>query len=250
MKNSGFTFVLRTSLVLSLALFLILAHKQAEAFKLWDYRYLEKGKIRKPNLAKGKLKDRMNWLATFIPERIPEITKHLKKDKTKIALVVYKKERQMELWLREPNYKKLKTYKMYGFSGKSGPKNKQGDFQIPEGLYRASILNPNSAYYLSVGINYPNKNDRKRGKEKNISDVGGDIFIHGRDKTIGCVPIGDHWIEEIFYIVGTVGLTNTQVLIAPSRLPLPKIEDLGLNANNSLIKEKYSQLTAELTRFD
>ncbi len=235
---------------MSVVLFLVLTQQQAEAFKLWEYRYLEKGKIRKPNLAKGNLQDRMKWLATFVPDRIPEITQQLKKDKTKIALVVYKKERQMELWLREPTYKKLKTYKMFGFSGKAGPKNKQGDFQIPEGLYRASILNPNSSYYLSVGINYPNKNDRKRGKADNITDMGGDIFIHGRDKTIGCVPIGDHWIEEIFYIVGTVGLTNTQVLIAPSRLPLPPLEELGLNAKNELIKEKYSQLTAELTQFD
>ena len=155
----------------------------------------------------------------------------------------------MELWVREPELKKLKTYKMFGFSGHMGPKNRQGDRQIPEGIYRASVLNPNSSYYLSIGINYPNANDRKRGSKNKVRDLGGDIYIHGRNATIGCVPIGDHYIEEVFYIVGQVGLLNTRVVISPSRLPLPTLEALKLDPKDDLLKEKYSKITAELTQY-
>ena len=138
---------------------------------------------------------------------------------------------------------------MTAFSGKLGPKNQQGDLQIPEGVYRASVLNPNSSYYLSIGVNYPNQNDRKRGLKKKISNLGGDIFIHGRSVTIGCVPVGDHYIEELFYIVGKVGLLNSRIVIAPSKLPLPKLKDMGLDENDALLSEKYSKLAAELTNY-
>jgi murein L,D-transpeptidase YafK len=80
-----------------------------------------------------------------------------------------------------------------------------------------------------------------------VANVGGDIFIHGRNHTIGCVPIGDQAIEELFYIVSQVGVANTQVIIAPSRLPLPTLQELNLNPQDELLIEKYARITAALT---
>jgi murein L,D-transpeptidase YafK len=221
----------------------------AEARLVLEKQESEWAKIIKPQLPPLRLQERMDWLASQIPQRIPEITQQLKPGQTSISLVIYKQERQVELWIREPQFKKLKTYRMTAFSGKLGPKTRQGDKQIPEGIYRATLLNPNSRYYLSIGVNYPNHNDRLLGQKNQVKDLGGDIMIHGRNKTIGCVPIGDHFIEELFYIVGTVGLQNTRVVIAPTRLPLPPLSRLGLDAQSPLWIKKYAALAAELTQY-
>jgi murein L,D-transpeptidase YafK len=73
-----------------------------------------------------------------------------------------------------------------------GPKRRKGDGQVPEGLYVIDTFNPNSIFYLSLGINCPNASDRVLGK----GELGGDIFIHGNRVTIGCIPIRDYPIKR------------------------------------------------------
>ncbi len=249
MKRKWLSRLLKFSLLVTIPVLLILVNERADALKLLQLSKSEMQRVKKQDLLHSSLQDRIDWLAGIVPTRIPKIMDQIEKNKSKISLIVYKKERVMELWLRGKTNMKLKTYKMYGFSGKLGPKNRQGDRQIPEGVYRGSVLNANSRYYLSIGINYPNTNDKKRGERNQIKDLGGDIYIHGRNVTIGCVPIGDHFIEEVFYIVGTVGLMNTRIVIAPTRLPLPPLTDLDLDPQDPLLAEKYSNLTAELTQY-
>ena len=98
---------------------------------------------------------------------------------------------------------------MTGNSGSPGPKRKEGDLQIPEGVYQPLVLNPQSRFYLSIGLNYPNALDQKY----NTDNPGSDIYIHGGSATIGCVPIGDPAIEELFLAVEVVGLQQTMVYI-------------------------------------
>ncbi len=82
-------------------------------------------------------------------------------------------------------------------AGSLGPKRMQGDYQVPEGFYYINEFKPNSAYHLSLGLNYPNASD------KMLSDSlypGGDIFIHGSCVTEGCIPITNDQIEDLYVI--------------------------------------------------
>lgn len=115
-----------------------------------------------------------------------------------IFIRVFKKEGELEVWAENPEkniFQLIKTYEICAASGVLGPKRKQGDGQVPEGFYEIDRFNPSSNFYLSLGLNYPNKSDKiVIGKGK----PGGDIFIHGNCVTIGCVPLTDDKIKEVY----------------------------------------------------
>lgn len=116
----------------------------------------------------------------------------------RILLVAYKSEQILELHgydSKTSNYKKISTYKICNSSGELGPKNEEGDLQVPEGFYFINKFNPLSKYHLSLGINYPNAADLLRTQAKN---PGGEIYIHGDCVTIGCLPMTDDYINEIY----------------------------------------------------
>ncbi|MGB3480311.1 MAG: DUF4846 domain-containing protein [bacterium] len=117
-----------------------------------------------------------------------------------ILIIAYKKERLVQLWARPETLKTfllVKEYPFTAFSGTLGPKRKQGDLQIPEGFYQINHFNPYSSYHLSMKINYPNQSDRILSPQGNL---GNEIRIHGSYVTIGCIPIGDGAIEELYII--------------------------------------------------
>ena len=99
-----------------------------------------------------------------------------------------------------------------------GDKQVEGDGKTPEGAYRINFKNPNSNYYLSLGISYPNNRDRAEAAALGKSP-GGDIFIHGtpsgklraKDWTYGCSAVTNKEIEEIFAMVKT----GTAIFIHP-----------------------------------
>lgn len=135
----------------------------------------------------------------------------------KIYLLAFKKERSMEVWFENSDSTEyVKSYPFTAFSGGRGPKLRQGDRQIPEGFYKILWLNPNSKYHLSMKISYPNKFDLKKAELEGRSDPGGDIFIHGDNVTIGCIPIGDKNIEDLFYFAEEVGVERFDVMIFPN----------------------------------
>lgn len=103
-------------------------------------------------------------------------------------------------------YKKILSYQICSRSGQLGPKRKQGDEQVPEGFYHIDRFNPTSSFYLSLGLNYPNLADKR--KRKGI-DLGKDIFIHGSCVTIGCLPMTDDFIKEI-YVLAIYARNNKQ----------------------------------------
>lgn len=69
--------------------------------------------------------------------------------------------------------------------------------RYPKVFYYINHFNPSSSYHLSLGINYPNKSDELLSVAKNLGD---NIYIHGNCVTIGCIPITDHWIEELYVL--------------------------------------------------
>ncbi len=114
----------------------------------------------------------------------------------------FKYDRELEVWIKdnvnEP-YKLFKTYKVCQQSGTTGPKRVEGDYQVPEGFYHINELNPNSLYHLSLGLSYPNASD------KILSDPsrpGSAIYIHGNCVSVGCIPIKDAPIEELYILAG------------------------------------------------
>ena len=109
----------------------------------------------------------------------------------------FKREAVVELWAREDRgpFRLIATYEILAPSGGPGPKRREGDRQVPEGFYEIDRFNPASLFHLSLGVNYPNAADRV------LSDhdrPGGDIFIHGKNVSIGCAPIGDAGIEQLY----------------------------------------------------
>jgi murein L,D-transpeptidase YafK len=117
-----------------------------------------------------------------------------------LYLAAYKKEGKLEVWLKnkeEQRYKLFRTYDFCAHSGTLGPKVKEGDGQTPEGFYQIRAFNPKSNYYLSLGINYPNAVDLARSGAQN---PGTDIYIHGNCVTIGCIPLTDEKIKEVYVL--------------------------------------------------
>lgn len=112
----------------------------------------------------------------------------------------FKLEDELELWASDSSnttYKKIKTYKICSGSGDLGPKRKMGDFQVPEGMYYIERYNPNSNFYLSMKISYPNESDLYFADKDN---PGNEIFVHGSCESIGCLPMTDSAIMEIYWI--------------------------------------------------
>ncbi len=117
-----------------------------------------------------------------------------------LFLRAFKQEKQLEAWVSaspDGPYTLLAAYNVCAASGSLGPKIKQGDQQVPEGVYCIDRFNPSSAFHLSLGIDYPNAADKKRSTNQN---PGGDIFIHGACASIGCLAITNTYINELYMI--------------------------------------------------
>lgn len=138
-----------------------------------------------------------------------------------VMLRIYKDEDVLELWVqphRKQSFVHLKNYNICQGSGTLGPKRQMGDLQVPEGFYTVTAYNPASSYHLAMLISYPNLSDRLRKKGNNS---GGNICIHGDCVTIGCIPLTDRWIEELYLIcLDTFTKTKQPTLVRsfPGRL--------------------------------
>ena len=131
----------------------------------------------------------------------------------------FKYDSQLEVWVRNSNeepYKLFKTYRVCALAGGMGPKRMEGDYQVPEGFYYINEFNPKSNYHLSLGLNYPNPSDRV------LSDSvrpRGEIFIHGSCITVGCIPLQNPQIEEL-YILAALAKNNGQDFIPVHIFPI------------------------------
>ena len=129
----------------------------------------------------------------------------------KLFIAAYKAEGKVELWLNANGQNQFKLFKTYDFcehSGTLGPKVIEGDGQTPEGFYKINAFNPASNFHLSLGVDYPNRVDLVRTGKGN--KPGSDIYIHGNCVTIGCIPLTDEKIKEV-YILAVEARNNRQI---------------------------------------
>ena len=168
-----------------------------------------------------------------------------------IALLAFKSERKVELWAKnsEQKWKHIHNYPLTGFSGRLGPKLRENDKQIPEGVYRLVNFNPFSSMHLSMMINYPNNFDKQKGYQDGRSKLGNNIFIHGKDLSVGCLAIGDKAIDQLFVLARRVGLSNIQVIISPNDLRQGKPSTSNF-AQPRWLPELYEQIADSLKPFN
>jgi murein L,D-transpeptidase YafK len=139
-----------------------------------------------------------------------------------ILLRVIKTHQEVEVWARNQGantFQLLQRYPLAATSGHLGPKRRAGDRQVPEGFYEINRFNPKSDYHLSLGLNYPNAADQALGEP----NPGGDIFIHGGEVTVGCLPITDAGIEEL-YLLAVAARAAGQAVIPVHIFPFPLTE--------------------------
>ncbi len=167
----------------------------------------------------------------------------------KIAFVGIKDEKALELYSQSKDgaWKFVYRYKVLAASGRSGPKLQRGDKQVPEGIYRISYLNPNSAYHVSLRVNYPNAFDRKMAKKDGRKDLGGDIMIHGKNVSAGCLAVGDRSAEELFVLAAEVGRKNIDVVIAPT--DFRKKENAKKLKASGWVPGLYTEIQTAMTDF-
>jgi murein L,D-transpeptidase YafK len=137
--------------------------------------------------------------ATQVPPQTVAAMEALGSSKNAPVLIrTYKKEAEFEIWKMKADgrYAYFKTYPMCRWSGQLGPKVREGDRQVPEGFYSITPahMNPNSAYYLSFDVGYPNAYDRA------MDHTGGSIMVHGICSSAGCFSMTDAQIAEIYAI--------------------------------------------------
>lgn len=215
------------------------------------------------------------WLLAFIPHRSqpidflhhqlgyprfksaysawkPQLTNMLKAhelnaDRLHVLIEVIKDEKTLRLYgksTQTKTYSLLLTKTICASSGLAGPKNKQGDGQVPEGFYHIDRFNPTSAYHLSLGVSYPNAVDKWRNPGV---DWGGDIFIHGHCVTIGCIPLTDQGIEPVYILC--VWAKNSGQQSIPVYIYPTDFSKNGYPSNNKLLIPFWDSLKKAQTWF-
>ncbi len=150
---------------------------------------------------------------------VAEMTQKGMKPSDPIMIRIYKQESELEIWKRDRsgNYALLKTYPICRWSGKLGPKKQEGDRQAPEGFYAItmSLLNPQSQFYLSFNLGFPNKLEEALGYE------GAALMVHGACSSSGCYALTDAGVAEIYAVARDAligGQTSFQVQSLPFRM--------------------------------
>ena len=135
-------------------------------------------------------------LKELSPEMLAELQKKSMPKESPILVRLFKQESELEVWKQDGTgrYALLKTYPMCRWSGDLGPKIKEGDRQAPEGFYNVTPaqMNPNSQYFLSFNMGYPNAYDRAWGR------TGAHLMVHGDCSSRGCYAMTNDQIGEIY----------------------------------------------------
>lgn len=168
-----------------------------------------------------------------------------------IAILAFKSERKVELWAQNSAHKwtHIHDYPLTGFSGRLGPKLRENDKQIPEGVYKLVNFNPYSSMHLSMMINYPNSFDKEKGYSDGRKNLGNNIFIHGKNLSVGCLAIGDLAIDQLFILARRVGLNNIQVIIAPNDIRNNNKPSTSSIAQPQWLPELYQKIDDSLKPF-
>ncbi len=134
----------------------------------------------------------------------------------RLLLAGFKEENDLQVYAADANgpWRLVRSFPILAASGGPGPKLREGDRQVPEGIYSIESLNPNSQFHLSLRIGYPNEFDREQARREGRIELGGDIMIHGGAGSIGCLAMGDEAAEDLFVLAADTGLRNISVILS------------------------------------
>lgn len=165
---------------------------------------------------------------TNLPERLAAVGL---REGAPVLVRIFKTEFALELWMqRDGVFQRFATYPICRWSGALGPKLRQGDRQAPEGFYTvdAAALNPNSRWYRSFNLGFPNAFDRAHGR------TGSLIMVHGGCGSIGCFAMTNAQMHEIWQLVTAAlqgGQQRFQVQVYPFRMSADRMAKYEGDAN-------------------
>jgi murein L,D-transpeptidase YafK len=165
----------------------------------------------------------------------------------------FKQEDELEIWVKSNKNSTFQLYRTYPICAKSGtlgPKRCQGDGQVPEGFYHVNVFNPYSSYLLSLGVSYPNASDNYFGCKR---DRGGAIMIHGSCVTIGCIPLTDDLIREVYVLAveaRNAGQQTIPIHLFPARLSADKLAGLKKGYPDAATHKLWDNLKEGYDKFE
>lgn len=162
-----------------------------------------------------------------------------------VVLLGLKDERRLIVYAGtiDGSLKPIADFPILAASGTLGPKLREGDRQVPEGVYALESLNPNSRFHAALRVGYPNGFDRDMAAKDGRSNLGGDIMIHGGSASIGCLAMGDPAIEEIFVLAASVGIEHVKIVISPVDL---RSREVAPKYTSGWRSDLHQQLKAEM----
>ncbi len=169
---------------------------------------------------------------------------------TELAFLAFKDSRQLEVYARAAPadaWVRVVDYPILGLSGQLGPKLREGDRQVPEGIYKAEFLNANSRFHLAIRLNYPNAFDLARAAEDGRTHVGSDIMIHGTAASAGCLAVGNRAAEELFILAANAGKEQVSIIVAPT--DLRRAAALRSEGAPEWVDELYRVIQSELAQY-
>lgn len=154
-----------------------------------------------------------------------------------ILMRIFKREFELELWMqRDGVFHRFATYPICRWSGRLGPKLQTGDGQAPEGFYSVprTALNPNSKYYRSFNLGFPNLYDRSQGR------TGSFLMVHGACASVGCYAMTNAQMDEIWRLINAAfdaGQGAFQVQIFPFRMTEEKLKSYAGDGNEGFWRD-------------
>jgi hypothetical protein len=150
----------------------------------------------------------------------------------RVVMLGLKQEKLLQIYAAgtNQNLRFLCACPILAASGSAGPKLREGDQQVPEGIYPVESLNPKSKFHLSLRLGYPNQFDRDQAQLDGRDTLGGDIMIHGGAASVGCLAVGDQSAEDLFVLAADTGIDAVTVIISP--VDFRKTDVAALSENN------------------
>ena len=126
-----------------------------------------------------------------------------------MLLRVFKQEREVEVWVQPEDQQTFVLFRIFPicfYSGKLGPKVKEGDMQSPEGFYFVgpAQMRAKSQYHRAIDFAFPNDYDAAQGY------TGTELLIHGNCVSSGCYAMTDPFVEQLYELGWATAATAAQ----------------------------------------
>lgn len=162
----------------------------------------------------------------------------------RITLLALKDRQQLLMFAGDKQLALVQRFPLTSYSGTFGPKLRQGDLQIPEGIYR--ITGSSAREMLSLAVDYPNAFDRQRALGDQRTSLGGEILIHGGSVSTGCLVVSNEQMQEIFIAAHDIGFEKVKLVISPCDLTRAQPSVIW-SKHPKWLPELYEQLKRELS---